>query len=269
MFRKPTDEAEHENLERWLLTYSDLITLLLAFFIIMYSMSKVDTAKFERVSRALQSVLRGNSQAILLGNASLLEENSGDGGIGSGDLKVLKRSFDKMLADQGLEGKITATLEKRGLVIRIAESTFFDLGSADLMPQAASVLDLITELITKIPNHIRVEGHTDNLPIKSARYPSNWELSVNRATVCVRYLIEKHGFNPEKIAALGYGEYRPIASNDTVDGRNKNRRVDIIVLNMEDIKNEPLRNEEDISSTEEKYSGEIPINPAGGNSLDF
>jgi len=94
--------------------------------------------------------------------------------------------------------------------------------------------------LMKIPNHVRVEGHTDNLPINTPKFPSNWELSTARATNCLRYLVERHRFPPEKISALGYAEYRPIATNTTADGRNKNRRVDIIVLAPEDSSNEPM-----------------------------
>ncbi len=148
-----------------------------------------------------------------------------------------------MAKDMGLEGKIDASMDDRGLVVRVSESAFFDPGSADLKGVARDVLDVISDLLRDFPNHMRIEGHTDNMPIRTEKYPSNWELSVNRATVCVRYLIERHSFPPERISALGYGEYRPIATNGDDTGRAKNRRVDIVVLSWESRLNEPGREE--------------------------
>lgn len=239
MSRKNKHDSEHENLERWLLTYADLITLLLAFFIVMYSMSKIDAKKFGAVAQALQTVLHGKGQSILKGDANLAAPDDAGGALKIGDLKILQTRINQIAKELGLEDKIKATEDQRGLIIRISESAFFDPGSADLKPQAAEVLDIITGLLIEIPNHIRFEGHTDNLPIKTDKFPSNWELSVSRATNCVRYLIEKHHFPPVRISALGYGEYRPVAANDNTAGRSKNRRVDIVVLSWENRLNEP------------------------------
>lgn len=254
MARNAKDDPDRENLERWLLTYADLITLLLAFFIIMYSMSKIDAEKFREVARALRTVLRGTGPLSLPPDSKFVDDGLGDGDIKLGDLGVLKREIETKLKTLGLANNITATLDRRGLIIRVSESAFFDLGSAELRPEAEKILDLIAVLLLRIPNHIRIEGHTDNLPIKTGKYPSNWELSVNRATVCIRYLIVKHNFRPERISALGYGKYRPIASNETPEDRAKNRRVDIIVLTWEEKRKEPLPKKEDISQTMEKNS---------------
>jgi chemotaxis protein MotB len=254
--RKSKHEGEHENAERWLLTYADLITLLLAFFIVMYSMSKVDAKKFGAMSEALQTILKGKGASILSGEAMLKAEKGG-GAMKIGDLKLLQNKIKKMAKDMGLEGKIDAEMDERGLVIRISESAFFDLGSADLKDQAIKVLDVIAGLLAEIPNHIQIEGHTDNLPIKTEKFPSNWELSVNRSTICVRYLIEKHNFPPERISALGYGEYRPIAGNNTGEGRSKNRRVDIVVLSWENKHNEPKANGEEFSHPTEENSSTV------------
>ena len=250
---KKKHDSEHENLERWLLTYADLITLLLAFFIVMYSMSKVDAKKFGAMSQALQTILRGKGSSVLKGEASLKGIEDGGGALKIGDLKLLQVKIKKMAKDMGLEGKIDATMDDRGLVIHVSESAFFDQGSAELKPEAAKVLDGIAGLLKDIPNHVRIEGHTDNKPIKTERYPSNWELSVNRATVCVRFLIERHEFPPERISALGYGEYRPIASNTDDTGRAKNRRVDIVVLSWESRHDEP-KGEEETTGQQEKNS---------------
>jgi len=252
MGRKKKHDEEHENAERWLLTYADLITLLLAFFIVMYSMSKVDAKKFGAMSQALQTILHGKGTSILKGDANLKGIEDGGGALKIGDLKLLQVKIKKMAKDMGLEGKIDASMDDRGLVVRVSESAFFDPGSADLKGVARDVLDVISDLLREFPNHIRIEGHTDNMPIRTEKYPSNWELSVNRSTVCVRYLIEQHSFPPERISALGYGEYRPIATNGDDIGRAKNRRVDIVVLSWENRLNEPGREEN--SHAEEEIS---------------
>jgi chemotaxis protein MotB len=257
IFRKPKDDEDRENLERWLLTYADLITLLLAFFIVLYSMSRLDAEKFERISEALRTVLRG-AAASPLPHQTLMMDDPGAGPIKTGDLNYLKSNIDKLLIEKGLTDKISATIEDRGLVIRISESAFFDLGSADLKEQAIGILNLFGGILSEIPNHIRIEGHTDNLPIKNQVYPSNWELSTYRATTCIRYLIEKYGMKPDRISAMGYSEYRPIASNDTAEGRNKNRRVDIVVLNWDEKHKEPTPKNEDISQSTEKNSDSTP-----------
>jgi len=261
---KKKHDEEHENAERWLLTYADLITLLLAFFIVMYSMSKVDAKKFGAVAQALQAVLHGKGVEMLKGQGNLVVAPPDAGGpMKIGDLKLLQSQINKIARDMGLKDKISADMDSRGLVIRISESAFFDQGSADLKPEAMTVLDALSVILKSIPNHIRFEGHTDNLPINTPKFPSNWELSVSRATTCVRFLIERHAFPPEKISALGYGEYRPIASNGTFEGRAKNRRVDIVVLSWEDRLKEPkglgkensdTLNFEEISADTEKIS---------------
>jgi chemotaxis protein MotB len=252
---KKKQEADHENEERWLLTYADLITLLLAFFIIMYSMSKLDAKKFGAVAKALQEVLHGRSTSVLKGEASLLASPpEGGGALKIGDLKLLQSKINSLAKDMGMKDKISADMDSRGLVIRISESAFFDAGFADLKPDAMKVLDAISVILKTIPNHIRFEGHTDNTPINTPKFPSNWELSVSRATTCVRYLIEHHEFPPDKISALGYGEYRPLASNNTAEGRAKNRRVDIVVLSWENRLNEPKAVGEEDSVDTEKIS---------------
>lgn len=254
MARNSDPDPDRENLERWLLTYADLITLLLAFFIILYSMSKIDKDKYREVSGAFRSILHGTGPLSLPPGSRFADDDAGNSDFKLGDLGVLRYEIETRLEKLGLTNNIMATLDRRGLVIRVSESTFFDFGSADLRPEATDILHLIAGFLLRIPNHIRIEGHTDNVPIKTSKYPSNWELSVNRATVCVRYLIIKYGFPPERISALGYGEYRPIASNETPESRVKNRRVDIIVLSWEEERKEPPTETEDISRTVEKNS---------------
>ena len=269
MARNSERDPERENLERWLLTYADLITLLLAFFIVLYSMSKIDIEKFHEVTVALHCVLQGKKLPSLPPGSRFVYDESGNSNLKLGDLVTLKREIETKLEELGFSDNIRATLDRRGLIIRVSESAFFDLGSADLRTEAVDILDLIAEFLLRIPNHIRIEGHTDNLPIKTSKYPSNWELSVNRATICVRYLIVKHKFPPARISALGYGEYRPIAGNETPDSRIKNRRVDIIVLNWEEKRKEPPAETEDISQTVEKNSSLEDEIAADVNRVEF
>lgn len=239
LYRRKSGDDDNEDLQRWLLTYADLITLLLAFFIVMYSMSRVDAGKFKMVTEALSSVLKGSVEFRAATTGNIPSELLINKRLKKGDLIILKKQIDEISRQLGLGMQLSTELQTRGLVIHISESTFFDLGKADLKLKAKNILDLISIQLLKVPNHIRVEGHTDNLPINTPKFPSNWELSTTRATVCLRYLIEKHNFPPERISALGYAEYRPIASNKTEQGRTKNRRVDIVVLALENSFKEP------------------------------
>jgi chemotaxis protein MotB len=129
----------------------------------------------------------------------------------------------------------------RGLVISLKDTEFFDSGKANVRARSMYLLDNITEAISKYSNSIRIEGHTDNIPIKTSQFPSNWELSTARATNIVHYLMDAHAFPPDKLSAIGYGEYRPVADNNTEEGRQKNRRVDVVVLSSAGEQGEPTR----------------------------
>ncbi|MCD6161886.1 MAG: OmpA family protein [candidate division Zixibacteria bacterium] len=247
---------DNENLDRWLLTYADLITLLLAFFVILYSMSRVDAGKFNNISGALSGVFKGDEELGKKFTEQLSSKLVVNKLLKRGNLIVLKDQVDKISQQFKLGSIINTEIQTRGLVIHLSESAFYDPGKADLKQDAKKILDLLSVQLLKIPNHIRVEGHTDNLPIHTARFPSNWELSTTRATNCLRYFLEKYPFPAARISALGYAEYRPITNNDTAEGRAKNRRVDIIILNIEDSYIEP-----------ENLTGE-PVNTLPDTTLD-
>ncbi|MBA4389322.1 MAG: hypothetical protein C0399_00065 [Syntrophus sp. (in: bacteria)] len=232
MKRKKTEE-EHENNERWLITYADLITLLLAFFIMMYVFSKKDTQKYEEVVGHLKTIFTGGANAPGQAKAA---------GIVSFDLpikmaqgsseEVQKKLKDELhsLAGNGASQKnISVFVDERGTVIRILDKAFFDEGKADFKEKAKNALDKIVPVVKSVNNHIRIEGHTDNVPINTREFRSNWELSVRRATEVVRYFIEKYDFSPERISAVGYAEHRPVAPNDTAENRALNRRIEIII----------------------------------------
>ncbi len=233
--RKRSDD--HENLERWLLTYADLITLLLAFFIVMYSMSQIDAKKFGKMSKALSGVLKGGGVAIKKGDEMGLAP--GKGVMKIGHLVSIGYEIKEKFGQLGEDKLVSTELNERGLVIHIMESALFKIGSADLEPKAKMTLDIINAQLGEVRNHVRVEGHTDNIPINTEKYPSNWELSSARATEVVRYFVENHGIPPHRISALGYGEYRPLRPNNSFENRAQNRRVDIVILTAEMTAAEP------------------------------
>lgn len=226
-----------ENLDRWLLTYADMITLLLAFFIVMYSMSQVDAKRFGKMAEALDGILKGGR--------SILDKNSedqyevGHGLLKLGNLRMIQIQVEKKFEELGRNEEVQTEVTERGLVVHVVESALFIPGVADLQPKAMEVLDLIYTRIKDAPNHIRVEGHTDDRPIRTIQFPSNWELSSARATEVVRYFIENYNIPPGKISALGYGQYRPVEPNNSVENRARNRRVDIVLLTMELSMKEP------------------------------
>ena len=252
MQRRKKPEA-HVSHERWLVSYADFITLLFAFFTTLYAISTVDSQKMGKMVMSMRASFESGlftpgSDRISLyqssgSSSSSLKQNvirsisasgeaeskrGGPGGVES--LGRLKKNVETLVGAEALKGRVRTHLDSRGLVISIGEGGFFDSGSDIIKPEGLTLLNTIASGIVSTSNHIRVEGHTDNKPIRNSRFPSNWELSTARATAVVSYLIVKFGFRPNRLSAAGYGEYRPAASNDTVEGRARNRRVDIVVL---------------------------------------
>lgn len=232
MKKKARDE-EHENHERWLLTYSDLITLLLAFFIMMYTLSKQDAQKYQEVT--------GHLRAIFSGGTGILDGKGGSA-VASGAINIVPAEIINSEIRKELEEEIksvapleaqnqnmTVFIDERGIVVRVLDKAFFDEGKADLRESARNTLNKIIPTIKKVNKDVRIEGHTDNIPISTNEFKSNWELSVRRATEVVRYIIERGDFPPEKIAAAGYAEYRPLVPNTTAGNRAMNRRIELII----------------------------------------
>jgi chemotaxis protein MotB len=259
---------EQVNHERWLVSYADFITLLFAFFTTMYAISTVDAQKMGKMVMSMRSSFEGGiftpssrrvplnmpgegsegpavsprvlermriSQAgeglsgeDLLGkqNASLRMRKT----YGQKDLLALKKEVEALVGAEALQGRVRTRLEGRGLIISLGEGGFFDSGSEIIKTDGRELLNAIAMSLAKADNHVRVEGHTDNVPIKSLKFPSNWELSTARATSVIAYLITKFGLPPEQLSAAGYAEYHPVATNRTEEGRAKNRRIDIVVL---------------------------------------
>ncbi len=234
--RKPS----RPNHERWLVSYADFVTLLLAFFVTMYSITRLDT---EKLAQAQLSIQRALHAPVFLGGFPL------EAGVGdtlaagrTGDLtgavlqaspppqlEEVARTIQESLKHHRHFNEIRLLITGRGLVIHLPEFLFFNSGEATFQPEGHHFLDRLADILAKIPNHVVIEGHTDNHPIHTPQFPSNWELSTHRATNLVRYFIEKHHLNPARFTAAGYGEYAPIADNDIEAGRRLNRRVDVII----------------------------------------
>ncbi|HTW46721.1 MAG TPA: flagellar motor protein MotB [Acidobacteriaceae bacterium] len=240
--------AEHAHQDRWLVSYADFITLLFAFFVVLYASSRSDQQKQTEISHSIQSAFQAlglfaPSVPSEQGSVSLADARDpvapvnvvlGDDLSASPavqqDLARLRARLTGLLSNQIAEHVVALRLGRDGLVISLREAGFYDSGSAIPHPQSRAALDQIAEVLAATPYDVRVEGHTDNVPIHTAQFASNWELSTARATEMAKNLIVDHSIAPGRLSAAGFAEYRPVASNDTTDGRSQNRRVDIIVL---------------------------------------
>jgi chemotaxis protein MotB len=230
--------AEHENAERWLLTYADLITLLMVFFVVLYSMSSADSTKFKRMSAALQQafnvdVLQGQSQTSMGDGETPPSPASDTTSITEAEVPQVARltgKIDAVLEGEAQAPSVSVAVDREGIVIRLSGSYLFDSGRAELKPNSLAVLDVIAGELKLIDNEIRVDGHTDSTPIESSRFPTNWELSTARALAVTRYLSETDSIQATRLMAAGFGEFRPLFVNDTRDHRALNRRVEIHLL---------------------------------------
>lgn len=225
------EEDESKGTPAWMVTYSDLFTLLLCFFVLLYAFSTLDVARFRQVISALQQSL-----GILEGGKTLMTEPLVTGGphitADWEQLETIRLELQRFIEERGLGNSVTLEREERGLKLSFQGKILFDLGKADIKPEVRGILDEVAEMIRGWPNHVRIEGHTDDLPIDNERFPSNWELSVARAVRVLRFLVEEKGIDPKRVSAVGYGEYRPIVPNDSMENRAKNRRVDLVILRL-------------------------------------
>jgi chemotaxis protein MotB len=238
--RRKRGHAEHpENHERWLITYADLITLLMVFFIVLYSMANADTDKFKRISAALTQafnvdVLQGSGASSITDGAPEAKSQIEDL-ISSAEVPEamrIKNKIESILKTSEQMPEVSVGEDREGVVIRLSGSYLFDSGRAELKPNSLAVLDAIASELKLLPNDIRVDGHTDSTPIDSPRYPTNWELSTARALAVTRYFTETSGVRADRLMAAGFGEFRPLAPNDTRERRAANRRVEIHILSQ-------------------------------------
>ncbi len=225
--KKREDEDIRENVERWMVSYADFVTLLFCFFTAMYAISNVDTEKLGKFVDSMRNAF--NVSGHTEGSFSIIEGIQIIPPINEEIENDIKKSLGSLI--ERSKGDINIRHDSRGVIISVSDRMFFDSGSAKIKDQAIEVLNDIGGYLSRIPNKIMIEGHTDNIPIHTERYPSNWELSAARAINVAKYLIKRYNIDPSRISATGYAEYRPIAPNDTPQGRAKNRRVDIVILN--------------------------------------
>ncbi len=260
--RKPGAHVSHE---RWLVSYADFITLLFAFFVVLYASSQVDKAKMSKLAVAIQGAFKqmgvfnangapaggGNAAGTGAGSQSLMEiaknadvvsKTKADAqattpstepnpkGFTKAEMRSLKRELERILAAEILRREIALHIGSEGLVVSMREVGLFDSGSSALKPGSEAALTRIALLLRQQQAAVRVEGHTDNVPIHNAEFNSNWELSTARATEIIKLLIAKYEFPPERLSAAGYAEFHPVAANTSQEGRRQNRRLDLVIL---------------------------------------
>ncbi len=233
--------SDHISHDRWLVSYADFVTLLFAFFVVMYASAQMDQRKAGRLSVAIESAFQqlgifqvdGHKpgkiphQIPLSGNRT----PGGDSALQE-DLTAVQAELENALAAEIKRNEVALHLEPDGLVISLREAGFFDSGSATMKAQAEDAFRRVAKILQEHPYGIRVEGHTDPVPIHTSQFASNWELSTARATELVKLLIEQHGIAAERLSAAGYAEFHPVASNTTSKGRQLNRRVDVVILTV-------------------------------------
>ncbi len=241
---KKSKKKKHEEHidETWLLPYADMLTLLLALFIVLFSMSQVDSSKFSELKRALESAFSGGV-GIINSDSDMPEEDEDSPNPLNPDpyseflledekLQQYKQMLDEYFKQQGLENSVTNIVTEKGLQVTIQEMALFDSGEALLHPEALEVISTLSVILAEMDNYVEISGHTDNLPIATPEFPSNWELSVGRSLNVMKYMLRNQNLNPERFSVVGYGEYRPIRSNETEEGRAANRRVELLILRM-------------------------------------
>ena len=229
--------------ERWLISYADYVTLLLALFVVLYAMSTVDQERLNGVVSGMRTafVETGTTSGGIEGGIPTpgAAPNEKERGAGKGESDVsyllLRDRLETTIeaqkgTDSGVSG-MQAHRSDRGLIITLAAKDFFKPGDTKILPDAMSPLNAIGTVLALSTQPLRIEGHTDDTPIRSDKYPSNWELSTARASAVARHLIDHLNIAPQRIGAAGYAQFRPVAKNDSVENRALNRRIDIVVLN--------------------------------------
>lgn len=236
---------DKENHERWFVSYADFITLLFAFFTVMYALSSVNEQKYKAMSESLSDAFSAPPGRIIevpvevpgyREDPTLGFMTSEFQKIFSGDYRRVQANLSELEATE----KININIERRGVIVSLLEQGVFASGEATLLPEALAVIDEIALTLKELPNQIKIEGHTDNIPIHNDEFQSNWELSSARAMNILLYMVNKHNLDPTKLSATGYGEFRSIADNNTPEGRARNRRVDIVLFNRDAALIEPM-----------------------------
>ena len=236
MSKKKQHHEEHVD-EAWLLPYSDMLTLLLALFIVMFAMGQTDKAKLKAMSESF-SVIFSGKQSIMNseGNSVVSLENSSEE-TGKSDavaeqdkMTEIKKMLEQEISKEGYTDKIKVALNGDGLEIAIQDVVLFNSGEADVLKGGNPLLSKISSMLHGLDNQIKIVGHTDNVPISNGKFRSNWELSSMRAINVMNFMVGASGLSQEKVSIQAFGQYKPIASNDTEQGRAQNRRVEIFVV---------------------------------------
>lgn len=236
MAKKKAHHEEHVD-EAWLLPYADMLTLLLALFIVMFAMSQVDSKKMEALSQQFNIIFQGGTGIIETGGPAVVPKPSTAIQASATDaiqeaqiLSELKSAIDQKIKENGLSGRINADLSKEGLLISMQAAVLFNSGEAVVLPSVQPLLMEISKVLQPLDNHVRIAGHTDNVPINTRQFRSNWDLSAMRAINVMNYMVDYGGLQPAKMSIQAYGEYLPKADNATQEGRALNRRIEILVI---------------------------------------
>jgi chemotaxis protein MotB len=253
---------EHENHERWLVSYADFITLLFAFFVVMFATSQTDKAKAQQVSESVKSALdkggvaaavreimggtvdekvKGNAQ--MKGPGGAVAKNVKEPGNTQAELVPSLKYLTQALEAEIKNGQVEVHMEPRGLVVSLRQAAFFPSGGDTIDPNRFSSIDKIGGTIGELSNGVRLEGHTDSRPIHTARFRSNWELSVSRSIAMLDLFTERCHIPPQRLAVAGYADTAPVDSNDSEEGRAHNRRVDIVILAQQILMKSPSASE--------------------------
>lgn len=235
MSKKRHEPHEEHADETWLIPYSDLLTLLLALFIVLFASSQLDQKKFAQMAQSFEAAFASPFDSSR--NNSLINIAPGSPAVGmtpaemeAAQLNELKARIEKYASAHNLTKDIEAVITDQGLVLRIKDTALFPSGSADLQPASQQLAAKIASLLVNLPQNIIISGHTDDVPINTAQFPTNWDLSSKRALNFMKFLLaQEPSLKPQNFSALGYGQYRPIAGNDSAEGRAKNRRVEVLI----------------------------------------
>jgi chemotaxis protein MotB len=235
--KRRREEGPHENEERWLLTYADMITLLMALFIVMYAISTTDVRKLTVLAQSLSAAFNADimqgQQAISISNgqdATVVQEQSASGTSPvQSDLKAIKAALEDYAIGQGLGGEVEVGMAPQGIVIRLNDALLFSSGRAHLDAHALKIVKQVADIIKPLPNAVRIEGNTDDQAPDGVLYSSNWDLSTDRALAVLKAMVDM-GIDPSRMSALGNAQYNPITASVDDASRAKNRRVDIVVI---------------------------------------
>ena len=223
-----------DYLNRWVVSYADFVTMLLALFMVMWAVSGMDHNKIKNTNKSVENVFASVSNSTM----NEVNKKSIDAVPSSPESSLSEQDLilSKLEKNEVIKSKTKLLKSSKGAIIRLNDKMLFAPGSAIIKPEVLGTLDSIASELKSIDNYVIIEGHTDSSPIKTTQFPSNWELSPARATNIINYLITKKDLNPKRLSAVGYGEYMPIAPNTTYEGKTQNRRVDIIILSSDNSK---------------------------------